>query len=197
VSRKTASTGLDVENVSAERIVEVLTKDMVAEHTLAESWRAVVGYEGYYEVSDRGRVRSLERSFFDSIGRPRRFPGIEMSTPIGSGGYPSVYLKRSGSVLSTAVHRLVADAFLGAKEAGQEVCHKNGNKFDPRASNLRWGSRSSNILDEVKHGTHVNARKTHCPQGHEYAGENLIRRRNSRECRACIRARSARKNGSS
>ena len=192
MSRKTASSELDVENVSPERTGGVLVKDVLTEDALSEGWRAVVGYEGYYEVSDRGRVRSLERSFVDSIGRTRKFPGVEMSTPIGSGGYPSVYLKRSGSVFSTAVHRLVADAFLGAKEVGQEVCHKNGNKFDPRASNLRWGSRSSNILDEVKHGTHVNSRKTHCPQGHEYAGENLIRRRNGRECRTCVRARSAR-----
>lgn len=64
------------------------------------------------------------------------------------------------------VHDLVAEAFLGPKPQGLEVCHGDNNTRNNAASNLRYATRSENHRDKRKHGT--NGRKTHCPQGHEY-----------------------------
>ena len=75
-----------------------------------------------------------------------------------------------------------------------ECCHNDGDFENNRLSNLRWGTKSENTLDSVKHGTHNNARKTRCPQGHEYTEENtyIVTRKSGprkgkkdRICRTC------------
>ncbi len=98
------------------------------------------------------------------------------------------------------VHTLVATAFHGPRPERTECRHLNGDMLDNRAENLVWGSHSENMLDAVRHGTHGRARKTHCPSGHEYAGENLITTRDGRrDCRWCTNRRNreyrARKTG--
>jgi hypothetical protein len=74
-----------------------------------------------------------------------------------------------------------------------DACHIDGDKQNNRADNLRWGTRSENILDQVSMGRHRSARKTHCAQGHEFTAENTYRWRpdSQRVCRACRRARRA------
>jgi len=87
-------------------------------------------------------------------------------------------------------------AFGGPQPDGHVVMHADGNPANNTPSNLSWGTYSDNNLDAVKHGTHWQARKTHCPKGHEYTAANTILGTNSngrpcRKCRACKRRRDA------
>ena len=138
-------------------------------------WRDLDEFPGY-QVSSDGQVRSA-----NGVLKPW----------IGS-GYETVSLSVQGVVAKRRVHTLVAAAFLGPRPAGLDICHNNGIRTDNRASNLRYDSRSENILDQVRQGIHNNARKTHCPQGHEYTPDNTyIVREASRQCVACTKQKAA------
>lgn len=153
-----------------------------------EEWRPVPGFEGAYEVSDRGRVRSLDRIVTDKSGIKQRRQGRILALTADRGGYLSVRLGRAKTV---KVHRLVLGAFVGPAPEGQECCHNDGNPANNHLGNLRWGSRSENALDRVRHGTHHQAAKTHCPRGHELVAPNLVLyevKRGYRTCLACSRA---------
>jgi uncharacterized membrane protein len=154
----------------------------------AEEWRAVVGFPGY-EVSDLGRVRSLDR--IDS--RSRKLKGrILKQFRDGDDRYPFLRLSRDGNAATIRVHVLVLEAFTGPRPAGFDACHNDGDKLNNTLANLRWDSKSENMLDVVRHGHHQQLAKTHCPHGHPYAGENLVfssspNRRLGRRCLECRR----------
>lgn len=149
-----------------------------------ERWLSVAGHEGVYEVSDMGRVRSLDRVLVTSHGVSRRLKG-KMLSPTG-GEYLSVGL---GSH-PIRVHKLVAEAFLGPRPAGQEVRHLNGNHHDCRLVNLSYGTRAEQRQDDLRNGVHHNANKTQCKWGHPYTLKNTYRRKDgSRDCWQCIRER--------
>lgn len=155
-----------------------------------EEWRPVVGYEGYYEVSDRGRVRSLPRVIMRSNGAPQTVRGRILSQqPLSNGLYMKVDLSRDGGFRSRPVHRLVGEAFYGPLPEGLQTRHLNGNSFDNRLENLRYGTHLENMRDSVEHGTHVSLRfkaRSHCSKGHEYTPENTWRApTGSRICRRC------------
>lgn len=157
-----------------------------------EEWRPVVGYEGHYEVSDMGRVRSLTREVQHIDGVWHQKQGRILRQWIGTGnGYSYVSLKQGGTKANWCVHRLVALAFLGPQPEGQEVCHGNGNRRDARLVNLRWDTHSANMFDRRRDGTDRNVAKTHCPRMHRLAGSNIQRDSTgaSRHCKACNRAR--------
>lgn len=152
--------------------------------TPSEEWRPIPGYEGAYEVSDLGRVRSLPRLVpAGPHGGKRPIPGGLLKPTIQHFGYAQV--KLAGK--SRLVHWLVADAFLGGRPEGMQVCHSNGDPGDNRAINLRVDTVASNMSDTVRHGRHWAASKTHCPQGHPYTDENTYRSpgRTGRKCRTC------------
>jgi hypothetical protein len=119
---------------------------------MKEEWRQVLNYEGLYEVSSLGRVRSLDRSVNHYRGS-RISRGKVLSTYRGSDGYLSVCLCMNGSKNHARVHRLVLESFLGPCPDGLECCHNNGDRGDNTLDNLRWDTRSSNFADSVKHGT--------------------------------------------
>jgi hypothetical protein len=101
-------------------------------------------------------------------------------------GYHCITFKYAGQPDRTPlVHHLIAETFHGPRPEGMVVRHLNGNPLDNRAENLRWGTYTENNLDAVAHGTHLHARKTHCPQGHPYDAENTRVYRGMRYCRAC------------
>ena len=117
-------------------------------------WKPVVGYEGQYEVSDCGRVRSLDRTIA-CVGRwgkkeVRSYKGQILKSGIGSHGCPVVSLCKSESKL---VHRLMLEAFVGPCPDGMESCHNNGIRSDCRLENIRWDTISANQMDKVGHGT--------------------------------------------
>jgi len=159
-----------------------------------EQWRPVVGYEGLYEVSDHGNVRSLDRNSPDHRGGVRKFKGRKLRPGRESNGKWLVGLCRDGKAHSARVHRLVAEAFLGPAPEGAEVCHRDDNNDNNKLSNLYWGTRSDNLRDAVRNGRHWQANKTHCKWGHEFTPENTaIHRSGGRQCRACRTARSRRR----
>lgn len=114
---------------------------------IVEHWRPVVGYEERYEVSDRGRVRSLKKR-----NGAVRDPPLVMSLLSVGGGYRAVCFGREHR---TYVHRLVLEAFVGPCPLGMEACHWDGNRAANHADNLRWDTRSANRDDARRHGTLV------------------------------------------
>jgi len=149
----------------------------------AERWLPVPGYEGSYEVSSLGRVRSLDR--ISASGRPCK--GIVLSQMEAHGGYRQVNLHRAGQT-THLVHRLVMLAFVGPAPEGMEVRHRNGDPADSTLANLAWGTHLENMRDQREHGTHKNTVKTHCPSGHPYAGDNLkVEKSGTRRCATCRR----------
>lgn len=134
----------------------------------SEEWRAVVGYEGLYEASDFGRVRSLDRTV---IGRTRwggtterRFRGqILQPAPNSRWGYLYVVLCNGfGRRRNCRVNVLVAEAFLGPRPGGMEVLHGPGGITDNRVRNLRYGTHAENQgPDKRRDGTDSNGDK--CP----------------------------------
>jgi hypothetical protein len=154
-----------------------------------EEWLPVRGYEGMYEVSNLGRVRSLQRAFLRN-SHPITVKARILRLGSGKNGYLLAYLCRDGIRWTTTVHSLVIDAFSGPRPTGYDVCHENGDRHDNRAINLRYDTRSGNLLDQRTHGTNVNASKTHCKRGHEFTPENTTARSDGgRECRACVKVR--------
>ena len=158
-----------------------------------EQWKPVNGYEGIYEVSSHGRVRSVDRVVTRSDGQVRRFKGKVLSAPLNPDGHPVVCLCIQRKSKVHTVHSLVAETFIGTRPEGMEVCHGDGNHTNNHVDNLRYGTRSENMLDRVRHGTHHEAVKTHCPRGHELFAENIppsIAKLGKRMCLACDRAHS-------
>lgn len=160
--------------------------------TVHEAWRPVVGYEGRYEVSNYGAVRSLSRVLTLSDGREQHHQGRYLNLNVITKGYHQVALYDGDSNRKYhKVHRLVLEAFVGPGD-GLQCRHLNGVPGDNRLENLAWGTASENIEDQVGHGTHWAARATHCPKGHPYSGDNLViaERTGQRRCRECGRAAS-------
>lgn len=88
------------------------------------------------------------------------------------------------------VHSLVAEHFVGARPEGTDIRHLDGDKLNNAATNLAYGSRSENNLDQVMHGTHPEASKTHCKRGHEFTPDNTrIETTGARRCLTCARSR--------
>ena len=146
-------------------------------------WRPVPGWEGHYEVSNHGQVRSLERTATNGrVIAPRLLQPTR-----NQDGYLVVGFRREGNQIRQAmtVHKAVMLAFVGPRPEGQEVRHLDGNPGHNKLSNLRYGTRSENNLDAVRHGTNLNAAKTHCHRGHELTEDNIYLFRTSRCCRRC------------
>jgi hypothetical protein len=119
-----------------------------------ESWKPVVGYEGLYEVSDMGRVRSLPREVPTNRGATRISPGRVLALANGH-TYLMVSLSKAGSVVQRPVHRLVAMAFHGNPFNCKFVRHLNGQPHDNRAANLLFGTPTENEADKRLHGTYL------------------------------------------
>lgn len=110
-------------------------------HQTGEEWRPVVGYEGYYEVSDQGRVRSLH------CGRYRHGYVLTLGR---RNGYCFVALCRDGIGKKRPVHQLVLEAFVGPKPQGQQTRHLNSVRHDNRVENLAWGTHRENCDDRLR-----------------------------------------------
>lgn len=112
---------------------------------MEEIWKPVVGYEGFYEVSSMGRVKSLERK--DCLGRTVKERILKQA--VTHDGYLRVGLYAGGKLKTLKIHRLVCEAFNDNRDEKPEVNHINEDKTDNRASNLEWCTRTWNN----NHGT--------------------------------------------
>lgn len=141
-----------------------------------ETWRPVPGWEKY-RVSDQGRVIGPSGRVLAQCRRPD--------------GYVQVRLYCERISRTRKVHVLVAAAFLGPRPADQEVRHLDGNAGNNVIANLRYGTKSENRHDLVRHGRHPQASQTHCLHGHEFTEANTYLHNGKRHCRACGRRRAA------
>jgi len=114
-----------------------------------ERWLPVAGFDGAYEVSNLGRVRSLARTIIRSNGRPLTIQRrILRPTTNPENGYLAVSLWRDNIGTSWSVHALVAKAFVPNPENLPEIDHEDRNPANPSASNLRWSTRSGNLMNQ-------------------------------------------------
>lgn len=174
-----------------------------------ERWLPVVGYEGFYEVSDHGRVRSLDRvtptlsrghlTVYDRVilGRPLKI----ILDDSGRRPNPFVALCRDGIKEKGRIGVMVLEAFVGPRPAGMWCLHWDDDPVNNRLENLRWGTPKNNSEDALRNGVNGQAKKTHCKYGHEYTPENtqyLVGPTNgtdgrSRRCATCHREAEARR----
>lgn len=151
-----------------------------------EEWRPVLGYEGLYEVSNFGKVKSLPRKgtkggILATAKRNKKYNHL------------TVTLTSNNSTKYPFVHKLVLEAFVGLRPEGMECCHGDGDPTNNHLSNLRWDTPSKNTYDSIAHGTHPQSKKDHCPQGHPLEQYNLtpsMLKKGYRQCLSCNRARS-------
>lgn len=115
---------------------------------MEEIWKAIPEYEGIYEVSNYGQVRSLDR--VDNKGRKQK--GQLLKACYCDTGYARVNLSKNGKFACYLVHRLVAQAFLMVCNGKTEVNHIDGNKHNNRSDNLEWCSRSENCKHSYSSG---------------------------------------------
>lgn len=128
---------------------------------MQEVWKGIAGYDGLYQVSNFGRVKSLPRS-----GHHRK--DIILKPTVRENGYKTVYLySLSGKKTQILVHRLVSTAFLPNPDNKECVNHKNGNKSDNRVENLEWATTSENMLHAAYCLGRYNKRKIMCVETSE------------------------------
>ena len=128
-----------------------------------EAWRDIPGWEGFYQASNLGNVRSLDRRVSCARGgRPHvRMRRGKVLRTITSNGYKLVRLSRDGEAETCGVHRLVCMAFHGAPPTkAHETAHFDGSRDNNVPSNLRWATPSENLLDRRRHGTAWRGPKT-------------------------------------
>lgn len=117
-----------------------------------EVWKAVYGFEGRYEASSFGRIKS--------VSRPMRNHNAEwissdriLNPSANNAGRKSVCLYKGRKQFMRLVATLVAEAFIGPRPPGMECCHNDGNSSNNQYQNLRWDTRTSNEADKIAHGT--------------------------------------------
>lgn len=116
-----------------------------------EIWKDIPGYEGKYQASNLGRIRSLDRP----LGTPgkkgfKHMKGRVLKPgPVNSG---HLYVVLGHGAAGSPVHQLVARTFIGPRPEGMDVCHNDGDPTNNRADNLRYDTRTNNILDVYRSG---------------------------------------------
>lgn len=155
-----------------------------------EEWRPVAGWEALYEVSDRGRVRSLPRSVVGGGQGGVAVRGGRTLALVGDAkGYQFVSLSNGGR-RRASVHGLVAAAFLGRRPTpDHEVRHLDGDPSNNALANLAYGTGAENWEDRRRHGRGTFAlNRGACKHGHPWTPENTyIGPTGSPTCRTCRR----------
>ena len=109
---------------------------------MIEVWKDIKGYEGLYQVSNLGKIRSRYKSN----------EYLNLKTIKGQRGYLRVTLVKNRNKTNKQIHRLVAETFIVNLENKTQVNHKNGNKMDNRVKNLEWCTPKENMIHAVKTG---------------------------------------------
>lgn len=152
--KSTASTATAIKGYrdGGKTAVPSLLEDVI----MKEIWKDIPGYEGRYQASTEGNIRSVDRVVYSRnwyTGQPfaRHIKGrILRPGRFCKNGHVSVVLGHGA--VGSPVHQLIMLTFVGPPPAGQEVRHKNGDPTDNRLSNLEYGTRTDNILDVFYQG---------------------------------------------
>lgn len=153
-----------------------------------EQWLPVPGY-AHYEVSDQGRVRSIDRVVQGRWGPLAKKGRILQQSD--QGRYLVVTLYRDKRPKLFLVQWLVLLAFVGPRPEKLEALHYDDDPHNNRLTNLRWGTPGDNAQDCIRNGNHPKANIAKCPRGHEYTVENtyVTPSTGDRICRTCTKER--------
>ena len=130
---------------------------------MAEIWKPVSGYEGIYDVSDKGRVRSYRKGKHGICKTPKILKGQK-------GLYKTVTLCRDNRKTTTYVHRLVAEQFIQNPNNYRVINHLDGDKYNNRVENLEWTTYSGNIQHAIRSNLCGKCKKVICKE----TGETYI-----------------------
>lgn len=121
----------------------------------SEIWKDIDGYEGRYQVSNMGNVRSL---YYHNTKGIVRVKCLKPATD--KKGYLRCALSKSNKLVTYKIHRLVATAFIPNPENLPQVNHINGDKSDNRIGNLEWCNNSQNQIHAYKNGLNAHSEKS-------------------------------------
>lgn len=128
-----------------------------------EIWKDVAGYEGHYQVSSIGRVKSLDRTIQSKLIGDFVKKGI-LLTPSKRGKYLKVSLSKDSAIIQYSVHRIVATAFIDNPCNKKCVNHINGIKHDNRVENLEWVTYSENTKHSYTNQLQISQKGSDCSQ---------------------------------
>lgn len=123
-----------------------------------EIWKDIPNFEGYYQASTKGRIRSVKRTVKHKDGKVTVFKGRVLKSSLNKKGYPMVYLSKDCKKFTRAVHRFIALTFIQNPYKYDQVNHINGIKEDNRIENLEWCNNQQNCAHAHKNGLVNSAR---------------------------------------
>lgn len=135
---------------------------------MTEIWKPIEGFEGHYEVSNTGKIKSLERQRITKGGGTTLSPERLLKQKINKFGYCTVCLFKNAKRKYCMVHRLVAFAFIPNPENKPEINHKDGNKFNNSVHNLEWNTPLENKRHAYANGLNGGEHITHRRQVDQY-----------------------------
>jgi hypothetical protein len=119
---------------------------------MIESWKDIAGFDGLYQISNLGRVKSLEKTYYAGNYMSKRVQKEIILKPYSTSRYLCINLSNKGFNKNYKIHRLVALHFIPIIEGKNEVNHIDGNRLNNDVSNLEWSNRSENQLHAYKVG---------------------------------------------
>ena len=118
---------------------------------MEELWKPIKDFEGLYEVSNFGKVKSCERTILCKDGKVKHYQAKELKPSSGKYGRNQYTLSKDGKKYSVRGYRLVAEAFLDNPFNLPEVNHKDGNNYNDRVDNLEWITHNDNVNHALEH----------------------------------------------
>jgi hypothetical protein len=129
---------------------------------MQELWKPVPEYEGLYEASTFGQIRSLDRTVYTKGGQARKIKG-KILKPQRAVDDPRLHISlcKNYTVTVIRIHIVIAQTFLGARPEGMHICHNDGDCTNNRLANLRYDTPSGNEKDKILHGKAQRGTKCH------------------------------------
>lgn len=141
---------------------------------MTEEWRDIPDWEGFYQASSLGRIRSVDRDIIrivDGRSIKVRRRGRVLKLELAKTGYLTAGLHRDGGTFTTSVHILVCCAFRGPRPDNSHAAHNDGNRINNCAENIRWATPQENFEDKIRHGNVVKGER----QGQSKLTDDAVR----------------------